>query len=161
MKFFGRFPRRAAWLALLIILAACNSAGQALSTSDPAGSTTEYPSFEAGDCTLQFQGVQLSDRYPIGCTPGAKNCMQMDNGEQLLLVFFTPQGSCNLEALADKVAFEKEIYLLALDGKRSERLIAGVEGGVFALGFSLASPPSNLLLIWGNNPQIKLPAVKQ
>lgn len=160
MTFLDRFSRKAAWLALLMtLLVGCNSTstGQNQPTSGPSGSTTEFPVIDAGSCELLLQEVQVSDRYPPGCVSGSKNCLQMNAGEDLLLVQFKPQGSCNLEALTDEVAFEKDLYLLAIDGTRSERLVTGIEGEVFTLGFSLASSPDNLLMVWGKNPKIKLP----
>jgi hypothetical protein len=152
------------WLALfMILLVACNSAnissGQTNPTSGPSGSATDYPAIDAGSCKLVLQSAQVSDRYPPGCVSGSKNCLQMNSGEELLLVSFKPIGSCNLESLADEVAFEKDLYLLAIDGTRSERLVTGVDGGVFTLGFSLASSPDNLLLVWGKNPKLKLPKI--
>ena len=162
MTFLDRFTRQAAWLAMLmIILVACIGAsiGHTQPTSGTSGSATDFPVIDAGSCELLLQEVQVSDRYPPGCVSGSKNCLQMNAGEDLLLVQFKPQGSCNLEALTDEVAFEKDLYLLAIDGTRSERLVTGIDGGVFTLGFSLASSPDNLLLVWGKNPKIKLPPV--
>lgn len=162
MNWFARSLRKAAWLALLmILLVACNGASiqQVQPTSGPAGQATEFPVFDVGSCKLQLYEALVSDRYPPGCVIGSKNCLGMNPGENLLLVTFKPKGSCNLETLTDEVAFEKNLYLLAFDGTRSERLVTGVEGDVFALGFALASTPDNLLLVWGNNPKIKLPTV--
>jgi hypothetical protein len=158
MKLKSMIPWKAAWVLGLLWMVACSGASSQPSGAAP-DATLSAQTFKAGDCTLLIQGVQLSDRYPMGCETGSKNCLTMDNGEQLLLVFFKSQGSCDMESLADKVAFEKELYLLATDGTRSERLITGIEGGVLGLGFSLASPSNNLVLVWGTNPTVKLPAI--
>ena len=150
-----KFLRLTFWLLLLAALSACSGSG--LPSGVPTGASLPDQPIQAGDCTLHFQGAQVSELYPPGCTPGAENCLKMEDGKQLLIVFLKGDNACDVRALADTIAFEKELYLLAPNGTRSERLITGVEQELLALGFSLKSPANNLLLVWAKNPPVKLP----
>lgn len=144
-----------ACLAALILFTACSQApGGLAATPDAAfGGQT----IQSGGCTLTPRAAQVSKRYPVGCDKGAPNCMEMNGEDRLMLVTLSANTGCNLSGLIDQLVLEKNLYLLAPDGVKSARLITGLDKGFLVLGFSLNSPPDNLLLVWGNNKSIKLP----
>ena len=158
MDFHYRFHWKAACLTILLILTACGSPQVSVVTATPEP-TLAGQTIVTGFCKLSPQSVQVSQRYPIGCTKSVPNCMEMNEGEQLLLVYLKANSGCDLEQLAESLMMAKDIFLLAPDGSKSERLILGVEKDILVAGFSLKTSPDNLLLVWGKNPMVKLPKI--
>ncbi|MBN2549911.1 MAG: hypothetical protein JXB15_12180 [Anaerolineales bacterium] len=155
MSHYNRIFFIAACLAVLILFTACSQAPGGLAATPDAAFSGQ--TIQAGGCTLTPRSAQVSKRYPAGCTKGTPNCIEMNGDDLLMVVTLSGNAGCNLEQLVDQLVMDKDIYLLAPNGVKSTRLLTGLDQGFLVLGFGLDSPPDNLLLVWGDNPSIKLP----
>lgn len=101
--------------------------------------------------------VEISDRFPPGCTPATPGCQQAASGYKVLVIWLNPKDS--LDPMEGGIRLQKDAssaYLTASDGSRTK----GAGGGLISeKWFILFTPPtsaSNFTLDWFDNPPIKL-----
>lgn len=149
-------------LSFLVLLSACNSP-----TGDPAEQVLHATASWSQDTLvtkacqdLKITDVQVSTRYPPGCDKSVPGCLEMNEGQVILTVWLSAPSDCKLDALAEEVSMQKEVYLLSPSGKRVSRMLAGVNGNLLVLGFSLDQPGGAWLLVLGDNPPVKISAAE-
>jgi len=143
MKLQILFQRLICIIVLILVFSSCSS---------PAPTA----SIKTAEGDLVIKDIQLTDRFPPGCTSDIPGCSLAEPGHQVLLIWLELKDASDPSAFSMSDLSEGA-YVTASDGSRAESFSTGWtrDEGQF-VAFAITSTAGEITLHWPGNPPISL-----